>query len=153
MVYQARHLYSDIQTWSFFFPSKSLWKLSIYIYAHLEIQKYYTDLRFLLSFSTTSSHPHPSAWTGVPAQWDTPLSVMETACVWYTQRPGWVTATWTRRKILKYINNDWVLVVLLAQLAPLKWEREDKTVMILWAAQLSYLRCFNRERNEINKYK
>lgn len=132
VMHQARHLNWDIYEQKAFF-SKSLWELSSFTYVYLEIQKYYTDLRFLLSFSTTSNQPHLSAWTGVPAQWDTPLSVMETACVWYTQRPGWVTVTWTCRKM--YLNSKWILLVLLAELAPLKWRGEGKTEPILKTAQ------------------
>lgn len=146
VMHQARHLYLDIWTQTIFF-SKSLWNLSIYMYAYLEIQKYYTDLRFLLSFSTTSNQPHLSAWIGVPAQWDTALSVMETACMWYTQRPGWVTITWTCRKM--YLNSKWILLVLVAQSALLKWRG-----LILTTVQCSYhLLCLHTRANERSKHK
>lgn len=121
------------------------------MHVYLEIQKHYTYLGFLLSFSTTSYQPHLSACTGVPAQWDTLLSVMETAGVWYTQRPGWVTVTWTCRKM--YLNSKWIRLVLLAQLAPLKWRGEDKTELILKRAQCSYLNCFRTWANEVSKCK
>lgn len=55
--------------------------------------------------------------------------------------------------VKKYLNNKWILLVLLAQLAPLKWRGEDKTELIQKTAQCSYLNCFHTWANEVSKYK